>query len=76
VFVIQNVPETLPQCSANCTIASQRIAECNDETACLCRTDVYMSVLGCQTCQLHYLIATNTRAPDPRVGSNVLMMGE
>ncbi|KAJ2920990.1 hypothetical protein H1R20_g16107, partial [Candolleomyces eurysporus] len=62
-------------CSANCTIASQRITECNDDRTCLCRTDVYASVLGCQTCQLHYLIATNTRAPDPRVGSNVLMMG-
>ncbi|CAA7261926.1 unnamed protein product [Cyclocybe aegerita] len=58
-------------CASICTPASTAIAACNDDTACLCRTDTVTAFVNCETCMLHNLINTNKPAPDIRAGSNV-----
>jgi hypothetical protein len=64
------------QCNANCSDTSARIAACDNDPACLCNVDTVVSLLSCENCMLHFLIAQNAPAPDFRAGSNVVMGGE
>jgi hypothetical protein len=57
-------------CTSNCSIATSSLASCQDDASCLCGPATVDSLVDCETCMLHYLIATNKPAPDFRAGSN------
>ncbi|KAF9054297.1 hypothetical protein BJ165DRAFT_1399550 [Panaeolus papilionaceus] len=60
-------------CAANCTDTTTKITQCNNNVPCLCSVATVTSLHSCETCMLHFLINTNTQAPDFRAGSNVIM---
>ncbi|PPQ98653.1 hypothetical protein CVT24_004151 [Panaeolus cyanescens] len=60
-------------CAANCTDTTNRITACASNPQCLCTVETVTSLHSCETCMLHFLINTNTQAPDFRAGSNVIM---
>ncbi|KIM41649.1 hypothetical protein M413DRAFT_135615 [Hebeloma cylindrosporum] len=60
-------------CSAICSSTTATLTACNDDATCLCQADTVASLLSCETCMFHNLIATNKPAPDVRAGSNVAL---
>ncbi|KAF8154061.1 hypothetical protein B0H34DRAFT_720131 [Crassisporium funariophilum] len=61
-------------CSADCNVAQSKLTACNDDATCLCNADTVSSLLTCETCMFHFLIATNKPAPDFRAGSNPVLV--
>jgi len=57
-------------CNATCSVASSNIANCNDDATCLCSSTTADSIVDCENCMFHFLIAQNERMPDFRAGSN------
>ncbi|EAU87627.1 hypothetical protein CC1G_09724 [Coprinopsis cinerea okayama7 len=74
---ILNLPDgpVTQACAANLTLARNMINGCNDNTACLCGTDVVWALVDSQTCMLHFLIDRNLPSPDLKVGSNIIVSG-
>ncbi|KAF8895000.1 hypothetical protein CPB84DRAFT_1816015 [Gymnopilus junonius] len=67
---ILDIPAAQVQCNATCSVASSNIANCNDDATCLCSSATADSIVNCENCMLHFLIAQNERMPDFRAGSN------
>jgi len=74
---ILNFPQSpaTTACSANCTSANSELQACNTETACLCSNTTVASLLDCETCLFHYLIAHNEKAPNDLMGSTPVLAG-
>ncbi|KAH6904534.1 hypothetical protein BKA70DRAFT_1297071 [Coprinopsis sp. MPI-PUGE-AT-0042] len=74
ILDIPQSPATLDEKVVSvCDPAKQQIAACNDNMTCLCQTNVVTSLKTCESAMLAYLIWKNIPAPDPRVGSNIVM---
>jgi len=66
----------ISSCDAGCATAQTAIAACNvDDTACYCSNTTTIPLNACEQCLFTALIDANKPAPDPRVGSNVVLAG-
>lgn len=72
---ILNIPANLvpQQCQGQLQTAQKGVADCNDETVCLCKDDVVKNIQTAQQCMFEDIVRRNIKPADPRVGSNPLM---
>ncbi|KAF9471931.1 hypothetical protein BDN70DRAFT_887574 [Pholiota conissans] len=60
-------------CSTNLTETLDLFGTCGDDPKCLCSSQTVSSLVNTETCMFHNLISTNSKAPSPLAGSNVVL---
>ena len=63
-------------CSSTCSPLNTTIINCAENTTCVCADTVVTQLVACEQCMFNDLVKQNERAPDPRVGSNLLLSRE
>ncbi|GLB44126.1 putative P-loop containing nucleoside triphosphate hydrolase protein [Lyophyllum shimeji] len=73
---ILDVPDSVVKtaCATNCTAATSLIQACNNDSACLCKSDTVAALLNCEQCMFTKLVEINQKM-DFRVGSGSVLAG-
>ncbi|PPQ74523.1 hypothetical protein CVT26_007919 [Gymnopilus dilepis] len=67
--------DALTSCNDLCTLAQTNVNNCNDDPTCICSSSTADSIVNCETCLFHFLIAKNEKMPDSLTGSNPVVTG-